>query len=269
MEVHGKLVDIHNEVIFPATITVEKGIITAIERNSHRGRGFILPGFIDSHIHIESSLLPPTEFARMAVRHGTVSTVADPKLIASVAGMAGVEYMLSDGRKAPLKFFFGAPANLSADEVRELLQRKEIHYLGESRDSSKIQIAKECNKPIDGYAEGLFGEELKKYCNEGVSTDYSSTTLSEARERRAAGMKILVREGSIEKNLIALFPLCKKIPRIACFAPIISSPITSCSGTSTSLSNGLCKKGWTPSPRLDARRKSLYSTMDSTWGCSV
>lgn len=217
MEVHGKLVDIHNEVIFPATITVEKGIITKIERNSHRGRGFILPGFIDAHIHIESSLLPPSEFARMAVRHGTVATVSDPKLIASILGMSGIEYMLIDGRKAPLKFFFGAPANLNTDEVRELLQRPEIHYLGETRDTAKIQIAKEFKKPIDGNAEGLFGEKLKKYCSEGVSTDYSSTTLSEARERRAAGMKILVQEGSIAKNLTALFPLMQEDPENCMF----------------------------------------------------
>jgi len=217
MEIHGKLVDIHNGVIFPATIFVEKGIITGIERNSHRGRGFILPGFIDAHVHIESSLLPPSEFARMAVRHGTVATVSDPKLIAGIAGMSGVEYLLHNATKVPLKFYFGAPANLNLDEVREFLQKPEIKYLAEARDAAKIQIAKELKKPIDGNAEGLFGEKLKKYCSEGVSTDYSSTTLSEARERRAAGMKILVREGSVEKNLNALFPLLQEDPENCMF----------------------------------------------------
>lgn len=208
MEIHGKLVDIHKKAIFPATITVERGIITRIERNSHRGKGFILPGFIDAHLQIESALLPPTEFARMAVRHGTIATVSDPKKMAAVAGMSGVEYMLLDGAKVPMKFFFGAPANLSLHEVRELLQRPQIKYLGQARELAKIQIAKELKKPIDGYAEGLFGEELKKYCAEGVSTDFSSTTLSEARERRAAGMKILVRE----RFLTALFPLLQEDP---------------------------------------------------------
>lgn len=235
MEIHGKLVDIHKKVIFPATITVDKGIITKIERNSHRGKGFILPGFVDAHIHIESSLLPPSEFARLAVRHGTVGTVSDPHEIANVLGIAGIEFMLLNASKVPLKFCFGAPscvpatqmetagALLGPEEVRALLKNPEIKYLsevmnfpgvinGDKEILAKIQIAKELKKHIDGHAPGVFGEDLKKYYSAGIETDHECTTLSEAREKRALGMKILVREGSAAKNFNALFPLMLEDP---------------------------------------------------------
>lgn len=148
MEIHGKLVDIHNKVIFPATITVEKGIITKIERNSHRGKGFILPGFVDAHVHIESSLLPPSEFARLSVRHGTVATVSDSNVL--------IDFMRQNASKVPLKFFFDVPLNL----------------------------------PL-------------------------CTTLSEARAKK--GTKILMREGSIDKNFTTLLPLLSEAPEHCMF----------------------------------------------------
>lgn len=235
MQIHGKLVDIHNGSIFPATITIENGIIVNIERNSHRGKGFILPGFVDAHIHIESSLLPPSEFARLAVRHGTVATVSDPHEIANVLGMAGVEFMLRNGSRVPFKFFFGASssvpatqmetagATLGASEVRALLEKDEIKYLsevmnfpavihGDAEILAKIKAAKDLKKHVDGHAPGVFGEDLKKYYAAGIETDHECTTLSEAREKRALGMKIIVREGSAAKNFNALFPLMEEDP---------------------------------------------------------
>ncbi|MDN3506969.1 MAG: adenine deaminase [Simkaniaceae bacterium] len=235
MEVHGKLVDIHKREIYSAVITIEDGRIAAIEPNSHRGKGFILPGFVDAHIHIESSMLPPTEFARISVRHGTVATVSDPHEIANVLGISGVEYMLEDASKSPFKFNFGAPscvpattfetagATLGPKEVRELLEKPEIKYLSEVMNFpgviagdpdmlEKIAIAKELGKRIDGHAPGVFGEDLKKYVAAGIETDHECTTLSEAREKHALGMKILLREGSAAKNFNALFPLMQEDP---------------------------------------------------------
>ena len=235
MEIHGKLVDIHNKTIFPATITVEKGIIVKIERNSHRGKGFILPGFVDAHIHIESSLLPPSEFARLAVRHGTVATVSDPHGIANVLGISGVEFMLDNASKVPLKFFFGAPscvpptkmetagAHLGPKEVRELLEKPEIKYLselmnfpgviqGDPEMLAKLKSAKELKKHIDGHAPGVFGDDLKKYIAAGPETDHECETLSEAREKMKLGMKILIREGSAAKDFNILFPLLREAP---------------------------------------------------------
>jgi len=235
MEVHGNLVDIHKREIYSAVITIEDGKIAAIEPNSHRGKGFILPGFVDAHIHIESSMLPPSEFARIAVRHGTVATVSDPHEIANVLGISGVEYMLEDASKSPFKFNFGAPscvpattfetsgATLGPKEIRELLEKPEIKYLSEVMNFpgviagdpdmlEKIAIAKELGKRVDGHAPGVFGEDLKKYVAAGIETDHECTTLSEAREKHTLGMKILLREGSAAKNFNALFPLMQEDP---------------------------------------------------------
>ena len=235
MEIHGKLVNIHNRTIESAQITINEKTITSITPNSHRGKGFIIPGFVDSHIHIESSMLPPTEFARMAVRHGTVATVSDPHEIANVLGLEGVEYMLNDARRSPLKFNFGAPscvpatnmetagATLGPKEVRILLENPKIKYLSEVMNfpgvinqdpeiMEKIAIAKELGKRVDGHAPGVYGEALRKYVEAGIETDHECTTLSEAREKRRLGMKILLREGSAAKNFQTLFPLMQEDP---------------------------------------------------------
>lgn len=235
MEIHGNLVDIHTRTISSVLIRIEDKKIAAIEPNTHRTSGFILPGFVDAHIHIESSMLPPSEFARIAVRHGSIATVSDPHEIANVLGISGVEYMLEDARKSPFKFFFGAPSSVPAtnqetsgavlgpDQVRELLENPEIKYLsevmnfpgvvnGDPEILKKIAIAKELGKKIDGHAPGLFGEDLKKYIAAGIETDHECVSLSEAREKRSLGMKILVREGSAAKNFNALFPLMLEDP---------------------------------------------------------
>ena len=197
---------------------------------------FILPGLIDSHIHIESSMITPGAFASMAVKHGTCATVSDPHEIANVLGVKGVEFMINDAKKVPLNFFFGAPscvpatnfesngAVLNHKEVGNLLARKEIKYLsemmnfpgviyGDEEVMKKLECAKELGKPIDGHAPGLSGNSLRKYVAAGISTDHECSSLKEAEEKISLGMKILIREGSAAKNLDALKELFRYQPR--------------------------------------------------------
>lgn len=200
----------------------------------------IAPGFVDAHIHIESSLLPPTEFARWAVVHGTVATVSDPHEIANVLGVAGVDYMIRDGRRTPFKFNFGAPscvpatgcetagARLDAPTVTRLLARKEIKFLsevmnfpgvlaGDASLKTMIAAAKKFGKPIDGHAPGLRGAQARAYAKAGPSTDHECFSLGEAQDKVAAGMKILIREGSAARNFAALAPLLKTHPERCLF----------------------------------------------------
>ena len=199
-----------------------------------------MPGFVDAHVHIESSMMPPTEFARLAVVHGTVATVSDPHEIANVIGVAGVEYMLDDARKVPLKFCFGAPSCvpatsfetagdvLDAQAVRGLLKRPDIGYLSEMMNFpgvlfkdeevlAKIAAAKRLGKPIDGHAPGLRGEDAVKYFAAGISTDHECFTYEEGKEKAELGVKILIREGSAAKNFEALWPLINEFPELVMF----------------------------------------------------
>mgnify|MGYP002393369168 CR=1 FL=1 len=233
----GNYVDIKQRAIFPAEIIVSDGKITAINKldSSKQGACFIIPGFIDSHVHIESSMLIPSEFARLAVVHGTVATVSDPHEIANVCGMRGVEYMIENGKTVPFKFNFGAPscvpattfetagANLGVADVKALLQRKEIKYLSEMMNFpgvlhkepeviQKIKAAHDLGKPVDGHAPGLRGDDAKKYINAGISTDHECFTAEEALDKLIYGMKILIREGSAAKNFEALIHLLNEYP---------------------------------------------------------
>lgn len=231
--VTGNLVDILNKKIFPATIEVENGIIKSItELNAEKEnvQGFVLPGFIDSHVHIESSMLVPSEFARLAVVHGTVATVSDPHEIANVCGWKGVEFMIDNGKEVPFKFNFGAPscapatafetagATLDSKDVEKLLQREDIKYLSEMMNfpgvlfkdaevCKKIAAAHKMNKPVDGHAPGLRGEQAKQYIEAGISTDHECFTAEEAFDKLKYGMKILIREGSAARNFEALAAL--------------------------------------------------------------
>jgi adenine deaminase len=230
MIVEGNVVDIRNRNIFKGRITTEEGRITKIERIEHSPDVFILPGFIDAHIHIESSMVTPSAFARAAACHGTIATVSDPHEIANVCGIEGVNYMIEDSHNTGIQFFFGAPscvpatgfetsgAVIDAEDVRSLLERKEIWYLSEmmnypgviNEDNEvikKIQFAKLSNKPIDGHAPGLMGEQAAIYASRGITTDHECTTLVEALSKLNCGMKILIREGSAAKNFDALHPL--------------------------------------------------------------
>lgn len=234
----GKLVDILQKDIYPANIIIEKGRIRTIERLHEPLAGnlpFILPGFIDSHVHIESSMLVPSEFARLAVVHGTVATVSDPHEIANVCGMEGVEYMIKNGRTVPFKFYFGAPscvpatsfesagAALDATQVEQLLKKDEIKYLsemmnfpgvlnGDAEVMKKIESAKFLNKPVDGHAPGLMGEQARQYIEAGISTDHECFTKEEALDKLKFGMKIIIREGSAARNFEALAELLNDYP---------------------------------------------------------
>ncbi|MDP1728364.1 MAG: adenine deaminase [Bacteroidota bacterium] len=233
MQIKSNLIDIIGRRIYPAEITVENGIIISIQETNAVHNQYILPGFIDAHVHIESSLLVPSEFARLAVLHGTVATVSDPHEIANVLGLQGVEFMIENGRQVPFHFFFGAPscvpatifetagAALGSKEVDALLKRDEILYLTEMMNypgvlfedaevMAKIVSAKKHNKPVDGHAPGLQGEQAIKYIAAGISTDHECYTLEEALEKLNAGMKILIREGSAARNFDTLIPLMKE-----------------------------------------------------------
>jgi len=235
MKVYGQLVDIHNRDIYPAVVSVLSGKIKQIERIDSAPDIYILPGLIDAHIHIESSMVTPGAFAMTAVRHGTCGVVSDPHEIANVLGIDGVEFMVNDAKKVPLNFFFGAPscvpatnfetngASLNHVDVQKLLKRKEIKYLSEMMNFpgvinndreviKKIECAKELGKPIDGHAPGLSGESLKKYVAAGISTDHECSNLEEAKEKISLGMKILIREGSAARNLNSLKELFNTNP---------------------------------------------------------
>lgn len=234
----GNLVDILNSEIFFAKITVENSRLSSIKKikdSIEPESGFILPGFIDSHVHIESSMLVPSEFARLAVVHGTVATVSDPHEIANICGLEGVEFMIENGKTIPFKFNFGAPscvpatnfetagASLNSDAVGKLLERDEIRYLSEmmnfpgvlNKDKEvmeKIAAAHKLLKPVDGHAPGLRGEDAKKYIAAGITTDHECFTKEEALDKLQNGMKIIIREGSAAKNFEALIELLNDYP---------------------------------------------------------
>ena len=228
--ISGNLVDIFAKDIYPATLHITDGRITKITRDAQPYDHYILPGFTDAHVHVESSMLIPSEFARLAVVHGTVATVSDPHEIANVMGEAGVEFMLQNGKQAPFRFCFGAPscvpattfetagAALDANAVARLLQRPDIGYLSEMMNfpgvldhnpevMAKIAAAKAVNKPVDGHAPGLRGAAAKAYAEAGISTDHECFTLEEALEKLQYNMHILIREGSAARNFEALYPL--------------------------------------------------------------
>src|SRR5688572_568290 len=234
--ISGNLVDVHQKKIYPAEIKVEDGKIVAIIQESKvKSQNYLLPGFIDSHVHIESSMLVPSEFAKLAVIHGTVATVSDPHEIANVCGMKGVEFMIANGKTVPFKFNFGAPscvpattfetagATLDSNDVEKLLQRSEIKYLSEMMNfpgvlneddevMKKIAAAHRLLKPVDGHAPGLRGEQAKQYISAGITTDHECFTKEEALDKLQNGMKIIIREGSAAKNFEALIDLLHDYP---------------------------------------------------------
>lgn len=230
--VKGNIVVIESKEIFFGEIDIENGIIKSVVKldDPKKDFVFIMPGFIDAHVHIESSMLIPSEFAKLAVVHGTVATISDPHEIANVCGLEGVEYMIENGKTVPFKFHFGAPscvpatvfetagAALNSNEVDRLLSNEDIFYLSEMMNFpgvlhhdeevfAKINSAKKYNKPVDGHAPGLRGEDAKNYIQAGISTDHECFTAEEALDKLKFGMKILIREGSAAKNFEALIDL--------------------------------------------------------------
>ncbi len=234
-QVKANLVDIFHEQIYAAQIQVTDGIISSINKINEAPVDYILPGFVDAHVHVESSMLTPCQFARLAVLHGTVATVSDPHEIGNVLGVAGVEYMIENGNKVPFKFYFGAPscvpatsfetagAVINAADIEKLFQREEIVYLAEMMNwpgvlngdkdvFQKIALAKKYNKQVDGHAPGLRGQQAKDYIAAGISTDHECFTAEEALDKLKYGMKILIREGSAAKNFDALINLLHDYP---------------------------------------------------------
>ena len=233
----GQYIDILGKQIFPATLTINNGIIENIVPCEKAPMHFIMPGFIDSHVHIESSMLIPSSFARLAVVHGTIGTISDPHEIANVCGVEGVNYMIDNGKKVPFHFFFGAPscvpattfetagASIDSMQVAELLASEDIYYLSEMMNfpgvlfkdeevMKKISAAHKAGKPVDGHAPGLMGEAAKQYIHAGISTDHECFTIEEAVDKLSHGMKILIREGSAAKNFDALYELLDDHPHM-------------------------------------------------------
>lgn len=232
VEITSNIVDIPNRKIYGATITIVDGIIKSIIPTGETYSHYVLPGFIDAHVHIESSLLVPSEFARMAVTHGTVATVSDPHEIGNVLGVKGVEFMLDNAKQVPFHFFFGAPSCVPAtvfetagdvitsSDVKQLLQREDIWYLAEMMNfpgvwnadaevMSKIAYAKQFGKPVDGHAPGLTGDLMKQYFDAGITTDHECFGYEEALGKIQHGVQVLIREGSAARNFEALIPLMK------------------------------------------------------------
>lgn len=233
--VKANLIDIISRETYPAEVFILNNKIAAIKRIEEKLDTYILPGFVDAHVHIESSMLVPSEFARIAVKHGTVGTISDPHEIANVLGISGVDYMIENAQKVPFHFYFGAPscvpatqfetagAVIDADDIDQLLSRKEIVYLAEMMNFpgviykdeevlKKIAVAEKYGKPIDGHAPGLMGEGMKTYFDTGITTDHECFGHTEALEKLKYGVKIMIREGSAAKNFDTLLPLLKDFP---------------------------------------------------------
>ncbi len=234
-KISGKIVDVHNHTIKGGTITIQNGKIQKIVYNDQVEGSYILPGFIDSHIHIESSMVTPQYFAKEAVKHGTIGTISDPHEITNVLGEYGLEAMIQDAAQIPFKIFYGVPscvpatpfetsgAVLDSERVGELINRKEFYYLAEMMNfpgvinndpevMKKIQHARDMNKPVDGHVPGLTGENLDKYINAGITTDHECGDYDEAGEKINKGMKIQIREGSAAKDFDNLCKLIEEFP---------------------------------------------------------
>ncbi|HEX2607259.1 MAG TPA: amidohydrolase family protein, partial [Flavisolibacter sp.] len=269
MRVSGNLIDVHQKKIYPAEVQTEGQriqSITPLGDTPDPSLPYLLPGFIDAHIHIESSMLIPSEFAQLAVVHGTVATISDPHEIANVCGSQGVEFMITNGREVPFKFYFGAPscvpatgfetagATLDSQAVEDLLRREEIVYLSEMMNFpgvlngdpevlAKISSAKKFNKPVDGHAPGLRGPDAKRYIDAGISTDHECFTAEEALEKMGYGMKILIREGSAAKNFEALIGLLNDYPEQMMFCSDDKHPDSLVEGHINSLCARAVAKG--------------------------
>jgi adenine deaminase len=234
--IQGQYVDILHKRIYPAILSIEDGMIVSITECDEAPNQFILPGFIDSHVHIESSMLVPSSFARLAVVHGTIGTISDPHEIANVCGLEGAQYMIDNGKKVPFHFFFGAPSCVPATafetagavidsvDIAKLLASPDIYFLSEMMNfpgvlqqdaevMQKIKAAHAIGKPVDGHAPGLMGDLAKQYIAAGISTDHECFTIEEAVDKLGFGMHILIREGSAAKNFEALYELIDDHPK--------------------------------------------------------
>lgn len=243
MKFTAYILDVLTDSVYPARITIEDGIFKQIipiqvtEETKIDVDGLLLPGFIDSHIHIESSMITPAQFARIAVRHGTTSVVCDPHEIANVCGIDGIEFMIENSKTVPFNFYFTAPscvpatgfetsgAVLNSDEIEYLLQKDEVVALGEMMNFPgvingdgevlrKLELARQYRKPIDGHAPLVSGQDLDKYIEQYIITDHECSNFKEAIEKKQKGMKIMVRDGSSAKNMEALLDFSARIDHL-------------------------------------------------------
>ena len=281
-QVSGKIVDLRKGKIFPGIVTIKNEKISSIQETDHVDGQYIIPGLIDAHVHVESSMLIPSEFARLAVTHGTVATVSDPHEIANVLGIDGIRYMIKNGRKVPFSFYFGASscvpatsfetagATLGAKEIDELLSMDEIKYMsemmnfpgviyGDKEVMEKIAIAKKHNKPIDGHAPGLKGEEARKYIEAGITTDHECFTMEEALDKIKYGMKIQIREGSAAKNFEALVGLLETHPDMVLFCSDDKHPNDLAKGHINELVKRAIQKGYDP---MRVLRSAILNPID-------
>ncbi|MEC4675748.1 MAG: adenine deaminase [Nitrospirota bacterium] len=233
--ISGNIVDVLNSSVYPGTIGIRNGRIAEIVKDDKKYDTYIIPGLIDSHIHIESSMLVPSEFARLAVVHGTVACLSDPHEIANVRGIDGINFMVENGKTVPFKFYFGIPscvpatdfetsgARLDSGKIEELMKREDFKFLGEMMNiqgvlsgepavMAEIELAKKYGKRIDGHALGLRGEDLRKYTGTGITTDHETVDYEEGLEKLRSDMKLQIREGSAAKNFDALIGLVKDYP---------------------------------------------------------
>ena len=263
----GQIVDVVNSRIFPGSIVVDDGKIVEITPLSSAEKRFIMPGFVDAHIHIESSMVPPSEFARMAVCHGTVATVSDPHEIANVMGVEGIDYMVNSGKRGHFKFYFGAPScvpattfetsgfTIDSQTVETLMARDDIYFLAEMMNypgvladdpeiMRKIAAAKKNGKPIDGHAPMVKGDDIRKYITAGISTDHECYSIDEALEKIQLGMLIQIREGSAAKNFEALIPLMAQYPKMLMFCSDDKHPNDLLRGHINVLVKRALKKGY-------------------------
>ena len=240
MKFTAYILDVLTDSVYPARITIEEGIFKEIvpihvtEETKIDMEGLMLPGFIDAHIHIESSMMTPAQFAKIAVRHGTTSVVCDPHEIANVCGIEGIEFMIENASTVPFNFYFAAPscvpatsfetsgAVIDSDDIRYLLEKDEVVALAEMMNFPgviggdpevlrKLELAREYNKPIDGHAPLLSERDLDIYLKEAISTDHECSSFQEAMEKKQKGMKIMVRDGSSAKDMEALFDFSERI----------------------------------------------------------
>ena len=233
------ILDVLTDSVYPARITIKNGvfseIVHIIDENAEIDvEGLLIPGFIDAHVHVESSMLTPAQFAKIAVRHGTTAVVCDPHEIANVCGIEGIEFMIENASQVPFNFYFTAPscvpatnfetsgAVLNSNEIDFLLKKDEIVALGEMMDFHgvingddevlrKLELARKYNKPIDGHAPLLSGRELDKYLEQYIVTDHECVSFSEAIFKKQKGMKIMVRDGSSAKNMESLFDFNERL----------------------------------------------------------
>lgn len=234
-KIQGQIVDVVAKRIFSGEITIENGKITSIDETNTTNTQFIIPGFVDAHVHVESSMLIPSEFARLAVCHGTVATISDPHEIGNVLGKEGVRFMIDNGLKTPFKFYFGAPscvpatqfetagATITVNDIEEIFSWPNVNYLAEMMNfpgvlfkdpevMAKIELAHKLGKQVDGHAPGLREEDAKKYIEAGITTDHECFSKEEALDKLKHGMKIIIREGSAAKNFEALWELIDEYP---------------------------------------------------------